>query len=110
MLSEAQNLALVRTELDTVFFQKFDYDTKDPRISTAQDGRLFKVINITNKAHIEETYAQPGLFPEIGETEAVPESNPQVANKATTYVKDYASKISLSKDWFDLRINAVCMA
>ena len=36
MFTEAQNFAIVQTELDDVFFQTFEYDSSSPGIATAQ--------------------------------------------------------------------------
>lgn len=107
MFSEAQNFAIVQTELDSVFYQNFDYDTKTPEIATAQDGRLFKVMNTTHAAYIEEVYAGTGLFSKVGETQAVPTSTPRVTNKLTTYIADFANSIEISKNLFDDNMHGV---
>jgi hypothetical protein len=45
------------------------------------------------------------LFPAIGETTNVPLSTPKVANKLTTYIKDFAKGIEISKNLFDDKLN-----
>lgn len=101
MYTEAQNYAIVQTELDSVFFQNFEYDTTIPGMATAQTGEIFKPLNTTHAAYIEEVYAGNPLYSKIGETQSVPTSTPKVANKLTTYIKDFALSIELSKNLFD---------
>ncbi len=110
MWSEAQNLAIVQTELDSVFYQNFDYDSKDPMIATAQDGALFKPMQTTHAAYIEEIYAGTGLFKKVGETQTIPTSTPKVANKLTTYIADFADSIEISKNLFDRLLKSWCIA
>lgn len=101
MFTEAQNFAIVQTELDSVFYQNFDYDATFPSIATANTAAVFKPMNTTHAAYIEEIFKGSGLFSVIGETTAVPVSTPKVANKLTTYIKDFANSIEISKDLFD---------
>lgn len=107
MFTEAQNFAIVQTELDTVFYQNFDYDTNFPSIATARTGELFKPIETTHASYIEDVFKGSGLFPAIGEVQAVPLSTPKVTNKLTTLVKDFASGIEISKDLFDDNMHGV---
>jgi phage major head subunit gpT-like protein len=101
MLTEAQNLAAVRTELDRVFKQNFEYDDTTPSIATANTSALFKPMTIDRQAYIEEIYKGGGLFPQIGEVGTVPVSDIKVANKLITPVLDFADSRELSKNWFD---------
>lgn len=107
MWTEAQNFAIVRTELDTVFFQNFEYDETMPGIATARTAALFKPLQIDRTAYIEEIYAGSNLAQAIGETQIVPQSTPVVANKLTTYVNDYANSVEISKDLFDDNMHGV---
>ncbi len=107
MLSEALNFAVVQTELDDVFYQNFDYDTNYPGIATARTAELFKPLATTHAAYIEEIFKGSGLFSVIGETQTVPQSSPKVANKLTTYIKDFAQGIELSKNFFDDNMHGV---
>lgn len=107
MFNEAQNFAIVQTELDTVFFQEFEYDAASPDIATAQTASLFKPVQTEHAAYIEETFKGSGLFSVISESAAVPASTPRVANKLTTLVKDFAQKIEISKDLFDDNMHSV---
>lgn len=101
MFTEALNFAVVQTELDTVFYQNFDYDSNFPSIATAKTGELFKPVQTTLAAYIEEIYKGSGLYPIVGEVAPVPLSTPRITNKLTTLVKDFASAIEISKDLFD---------
>ena len=107
MVTSEQNLAIVRTELDTVFFQEYDFQNATPSQISAQSGMVFKPMSITNKAHIEEIFKGSELYKITGETEVVGSTNPEVANKLTTYVKDFTQSIELSKNFYDDNIHGV---
>lgn len=99
--TEAQNTAVVRTELDRVFYQNFLAAPEVPGYASAQTGDLFKQVPFDRQAYVEEVFAGAPLFEAIGEIQAVPSNTPKVANKLTTVIKDYAQKIEISKDLFD---------
>lgn len=105
--TEAQNFAIVQTELDTVFFQNFQYDSSTPGIATATTSALFKPVSTDHAAYIGEINMGTGLWNVIGETQTIPTDNPAVRNKYTIYVKDYADSIELSKDLFDDNMHGV---
>jgi len=107
MFTEQQNLAIVRTELDSVFYQTFDYNTSFPSIATAMTAEIFKPMQTEHAAYIEQIFKGSGLFPVIGETQTVPLSTPAAANKMTTFVKDFAQGIELSKHLFDDNLHGV---
>lgn len=107
MFTEAQNFAIVQTELDTVFFQTFDYDATEPGIATARTAAIFKPITTEHAAYIGQVNKGVGLYSIIGETETVPVSVPKVTNKYTIYVKDFANSIEISKDLFDDNMHGV---
>lgn len=107
MFTEAQNLAIVRTELDTVFFQNFAYDGATPEISTAQDGNLFRVIPTEHAQYIGEVNMGTGLWNQITEVQTVPSSTPAVRNKYTISIADFADSIEISKDLFDDNMHGV---
>lgn len=106
MFTESQNFAIVQTELDSVFYQNFDY-AMFPGSATAMTGEIFKPLQTEQAAYIEETFKGVGLFPIIGETQTVPAGTPAVRNKLTTYVKDFAQGISISKNLFDDNMHGV---
>ncbi len=107
MFTEAQNFAVVQTQLDSVFYQNFDYDATFPSIATANTAAIFKPLQITHAAYIEQIFKGSGLFPVIGETQTVPQSTPHVANQLTTYIKDFAQGIEISKNLFDDNMHGV---
>ena len=104
MFTEAQNFAIVQTELDTVFFQSFQYDSSTPGIATANTATIFKPVSTDHAAYIGEINKGTGLWSVIGETQTVPLQTPAVRNKYTVYVKDFAAGIEISKDLFDDKI------
>ena len=101
MFNEAQNLLLVRTELDTVFFQNFDYDETEPGIATSRTGDLFREISIDRLSYIGAVNKGTGLWGQTAETQTVPLENPSVGNKYVTNVLDYTNSIEISKNLFD---------
>lgn len=107
MFTEAQNFAIVQTELDTVFFQNFEYDGSIPGIATAQSGNLFKVVPTTHAAYIGEINKGTGLWRLTSETQTISTSTPAVRNKYTIYVNDFTDSIELSKDLFDDNMHGV---
>lgn len=107
MFTEAQNFAIVQTELDTVFFQQFEYDGSTPGIATASTGTIFKPVTTDHAAYIGEINKGTGLWNKIGETQTVPTSVPAVRNKYTIYVSDFADSIEISKNLFDDNMHGV---
>lgn len=107
MFTENQNFAIVRTELDSVFYQNFDYDAGYPGIATARTAEIFKPMQTEHAAYIEQIFKGSGYFPKVGETQTVPLSTPQAANKLTTYIQDFAQGIELSKNLFDDNLHGV---
>lgn len=101
MFSEAQNLAITRTELDAVFFQTFNYAETYPGVATAETGSIFKPLQTTHSAWIQSINKGSGYFSAIGETQTVPLSTPRVTNKQTIAIVDYANSIQISKDLYD---------
>lgn len=107
MFNEAQNLAIVRTELDSVFFQEFNYEDSNPVMTTCKNDMIFRQETTDKAFDIEEIYRGVNLFPIISETQTVPTSTPRVANKITTSIKDFAESVELSKDLFDDNMHGV---
>lgn len=107
MFTEAQNFSIVQTELDTVFFQQFQYDASQPGIATAQTGVIFKPLQTDHAAYIGQINKATGFFSIIGETQTVPLSTPAVRNKYTILIKDFADSIEISKDLFDDNMHGV---
>ena len=107
MFTEQQNAAIVRTELDFVFFQEFEYDaTTEPGIATAASGELFKPQQTTHAAEIYEVFKGVGLYSQTGEIQNVALDTPKVANKVFVNVLDWTKGVELSKDMFDDNISS----
>ena len=107
MFNEQQNLAIVRTELDSVFYQEFNYADSNPVMTTCQNGMIFRQETTDRAFDIEEVYRGTNLYPIISETQTVPTSTPKVANKITTQIKDFAESVELSKNLFDDNMHGV---
>lgn len=101
MFNEQQNLAIVRTELDSVFYQEFNYEGANPVMTRCTNPDIFRQETTDKAFDIEEVYRGVNLFQIISETQTVPTSTPKVANKITTQLKDFALSVELSKDLFD---------
>jgi hypothetical protein len=107
MFTEAQNFSIVQTELDKVFFQMFDGDETFPGVAHATTAEIFKPQETTHAAWIQSINKGSGLFPAIGETQAVPLSTPHVTNKQTTQILTFAQGIDISKQLFDDNMHGV---
>jgi hypothetical protein len=107
LFTEAQNFSIVQTELDKVFFQQFDYDEAFPGVAHATTAEIFKPQETTHAAWIQSINKGSGLFPAIGETQAVPLSTPHVTNKQTTLIQTFAQGIDISKQLFDDNMHGV---
>lgn len=107
MFTEAQNAAIVRTELDFVFYQELEYDTVSPVIATAQTGELFKPQYTTHAAEIYEVFAGVGMYAQTAETQTVPLDTPKVTNKVFVNVLDWTKGVELSKNMFDDNMHGV---
>lgn len=100
-VTNALNPAVVKTELDAIFVQEYQYPV-GPGIATAETPEIFKQTRLTNAAHIEEVLGGGGGFwPAKGETQPVQQASPQVGNKATYIASTYANSIAISKEFFD---------
>lgn len=107
MFTEAQNFSIVQTELDKVFFQQWDYNETFPGVARATTSEIFKPQETTHAAWIQSINKGSGLFPAVGETNAVPLSTPHVTNKQTTAIVTYAQGIDISKQLFDDNMHGV---
>ncbi len=105
--TEAQNFAIVQTELDTVFYQNFEYPNSPWGWATAATEAVFKQVETSQASYITETFKGTGLFSSINELQTVPTSTPSVANKQTTLVDTFADSIEISKQLFDDNMHGV---
>jgi hypothetical protein len=110
MFTEAQNFSIVQTELDAVFFPKFDLNDTFPGVARATTAEIFKPINTTHAAWIQSINKGSGLFPSIAEAATVPLATPRVTNKQTTLINTYAQGISITKQLFDDNMHGVWAA
>lgn len=107
MFTEAQQYAIVRTELDDVFYQEFNYEDSNPVMTTCKNALIFRQETTDRAFDIEEVYKGVNLFASISETQTVPTSTPSVKNKISTQIKDFAESVELSKDLFDDNMHGV---
>ncbi len=107
MFTSADNLLIVQTELDTVFFQEFEYEDSNPVMTRSTNDMLFKQVDFDKAVYIEAVNAGVTFFDEIGEVQTVPSDVPQVANKLSSPILDYAKKIEISKNLFDDNMHGV---
>lgn len=101
MMTDAMNFAVVKTELDRIFYQKFAWETAFPSLATAETAALFKPMQIDRAAYVEEIFMGSPLYSNVSEVQTVPSTTPMAGNKLTTYVQDYAQAKDISKDFFD---------
>jgi hypothetical protein len=102
MFTEADNLAITRTELDSVFFQTFETSGAGAwGVASAENGKLFRQVSTTHSAYIHNVNMGSGKWSAIGETEIVPSDTPKTGYKNTVLVSDYGQKILISKNLFD---------
>lgn len=111
MFTEAENLAITRTQLDSVFFQTFEAVDNDMLGNiTVENGKIFKVVSTTHSAYIHMVNMGTGLWSNITETQSVPGDTPKVRNQNTVLVQDFAQKIEISKNLFDDNMKAMFSA
>lgn len=100
-ITNALNPAVVKTELDAIFVQEYDYPV-GPGMATAETPEIFKQMTIDNSAHIEEVLSGGGGFWQVkGEEAPVPQASPRVANKVTYVSLTFANSLQISKEFFD---------
>jgi hypothetical protein len=100
MFTGNQNLALVRTELDNVFFQTWNRP-QGVSWASADTADLFKPINWNLSEYIFEIYKGSELADAIGETEIVPLTTAKIDYKKVVKVLDFAKGEEISKNLFD---------
>jgi len=110
MFNEQINAAITRTELDSVFYQNFEYTDSTPEMATAQDAAIFVPIQTDHSGYFYEVYGGVPLFVQTGETGQVATATPRVTNKVFVQVLDWTQSIYLSKDLFDDNMHGVWAA
>lgn len=106
-VTNALNPTVVKTELDAVFVQEYEYPA-GPGIATAETPEIFKQVQVSNAAHIEAVLGGGGGFwTEKGEEVPVAQASPRVANKVTYTMSTWANSLQLSKEFFDDNMHGV---
>lgn len=109
-VTSALSPAVVKTELDAIFVQEYEYAV-GPGLATAETPEIFKQMSIDNSAHIEEVLSGGGGYWQVkGEEQPVPQSSPRVANKATYTSVTFANSLQISKEFFDDQLHGTYSA
>lgn len=101
MFTENDNLDITFTKLDSVLFEQFNARKMFPFRATAQDSRIFKVIDTTHSQYVEEVAKDVGLYQLTEELNPVATSTPAVKNEFITPINTYTNSIRPSKQLFD---------
>ena len=105
-LSSNLNPNVVKTALDEVFYDRFD-GTLHPGYVDASSPIVFNQDTTDRAAEIGEVFASGGMWGERAEEENVEQGQPQVDNKITFHVTNYAQKVVISKNFFDDNMHGV---
>lgn len=95
-----ENRNVVQTALDDIFMQEFK-PLMHPGSIDATNGQVFVQDSTDRAAIIEEVFKGTGLWGEREEEADVKMSKPSVANQITSYIKNYADSVDISKNLFD---------
>lgn len=94
------NPAVVKTELDGVFFQNYN-TAVGIGMTTVFDPAVFKQVQLTNGAHIEQTGSGGGgLWKETAELESIKKSTPVTGNKQTFIPVKFTNSLKISAEFF----------
>jgi len=99
-LTSGLNPAVVRTELDDVFFQQFN-GSSHPNNSTAETVQIFNQDTADSSAVILEIFKGVGSFEERNEEQDVPTASPRINNKKTIAIANYDKAVYIPKNFFD---------
>lgn len=100
MLTSALNPNVVKTALDKVFYQEFEYGMV-PGFASAETAAIFKQDSIDSAAVIQEVFKGTGYWGAKAELADVPNATPRVTNQITFTVSEYAQSVDISKNLFD---------
>lgn len=100
IFTEAQNSAIVKTQLDSVFFQEWE-QAQQPGIANANTASIFRLENFDKAVYSEQIFSGVPAFQTIGETQVVPQFSPKVTNTFTTNILDFGQELPVSKDMYD---------
>lgn len=100
MITDALNPAVVKTELDAVFYQEFDKADVGRGYATVFSP-LFKQMTMDNAAYIMQTYGGSGFWGKKGETQNVQTQDVVFKNKQSFFAETWADARQISKEFFD---------
>jgi hypothetical protein len=95
------NPNVVKTDLDSVFYQEWDYTKVTPGRATARTASLFKQEPWSLGAYQEEEMQGTGLFSETAETETFGQDSTKFTNKLTTSIRKFANGLPVSIEFFN---------
>jgi hypothetical protein len=94
------NPNVVKTALDQVVFTNYEKDP-GPQVGKATDALVFNQEAWSNAAVISEVFKGVSFFDTRQEEEDVPGDTPQITDKITYSIVNYAKSIDISKNYFD---------
>ena len=100
MFTSALNPNVVKTALDSVFKQNWEYE-KQPGLATAETAAVFKQETADSSDVILEIFKGSSYWGQKAELADVQNSTPRVGNNKTFTVTEYADSIDISKNLFD---------
>jgi len=98
--NSALNANVVKTVLDKVFSQEFDF-LQGPGVATVETSAIFKQDSMDSAAVIEEVFKGTGLWGKKAEEQDVQSSTPRVTNQITFTAATFADSIDIPKEFFD---------
>lgn len=98
--TSAINPDVVKTELDDVFMQEFNY-TNHPGYADATSELIFNQDSTDKQAEQEEVFKGVSLWGQRSEEQDVPADEPRITNKVTYNVVNFAKSVDISKNFFD---------
>lgn len=99
-LKSGLNPNVVKTALDKVFKQSFNY-TSHPGYVDATSQSIFKQDSTDKAAVITEVFKGTGLWGARAEDQDVPQATPRVSNQQSFIVTNFAQSVDISKNFFD---------
>lgn len=99
--SSALNPNVVKTALDDVFFQEWDYDATQYGFVNSSSGLIFKQDSTDRAAEIEENFKGVSLWEQRAEEQDVPTDDPRITDQKTFSVLAYAKQVDIPKFFFD---------
>jgi len=98
--SSSLNPNVVKTALDDVFYQEWDYQAH-PGYADATSGLIFMQDSTDRQAEILETFKGVSLWEERAEEEDVASDDPRITNTKTHTVTNFAKSVDIPKNFFD---------